>query len=177
MSFFQHIEQNNQILPQFQNGRVINVNEKPVEWFQSFDENRPNDSLRSQALYGIQTQSTLSDTYFSKANVKLVNDMIRYNVYKKSNQQILIGDQSTIQIEILMRSIFLQHARHSGSITEQIKELNMQVVDASVNRIISEALQYNGYLKSISTLPLEIDLPKNVSNKGTKNLRSVTSTF
>ena len=39
------------IYPQFKNGRVVNVTEKPVEWFQAFDNNEPNTDFSRQALY------------------------------------------------------------------------------------------------------------------------------
>lgn len=178
MSFLQPNDRNQEVYPQFKNGRVININEKPVEWYQPFDENKPNNSFQEQALYGIQSHSVLSSVYFSKENVKLVNDMIRYYVYQRSNEKYLIGDQSTIQIEILMRSIFLQHARHlPDNIPDQIKELNMMVVNLSVPRIISEALQYNGYVKDLEQNPVPLEHPKNMSSMGTKILKSVTSTF
>lgn len=177
MSFLQPNDRNQEVFPQFQNGRVININEKPVEWYQPFDGNKPNDSFQNQALYGIQSHSVLGDAFFSKANVKLVNDMIRYHVYLKSEKKMIIGDQSTIQVEILMRSFYLQHARHAGPITEQIKELNMMVVNAAVPRIISEAMQYQGYIKDVEQNPVPLEHPKNMNSAGTKLLKSVTSTF
>lgn len=178
MSFLQPNDRNQEVFPQFQNGRVININEKPVEWYQPFDGNKPNDSFQNQALYGIQSHSVLSDAFFSKANVKLVNDMIRYHVYLKSENKMIIGDQSTIQVEVLMRSIFLQHARHLPTkITEQIKELNMMVVNAAVPRIISEAMQYQGYIKDVQQNPVPLEHPKNMNSAGTKNLRPIFSTF
>ena len=66
MSFLQPNDRNQEVFPQFQNGRVININEKPVEWYQPFDGNKPNDSFQNQALYGIQSHSVLSDAFFSK---------------------------------------------------------------------------------------------------------------
>lgn len=172
-------DRNQEVFPQFQNGRVININEKPVEWYQPFDGNVPNKSFESQALYGIQNYTPLSRMFFSKDNVKLINDMIRYHVYTKSgDKKIVIGDQSTIQLEIMMRSIFLQHARHLPvKIREQVKELNYMVVNDAVPRILSEVLQYQGYMYRVENLPTPIELPKNMSSQGTRLLRSVTTTF
>lgn len=178
MSFLQPNDRNQEVFPQFQNGRVININEKPVEWYQPFDGNKPNDSFQNQALYGIQSHSLLGDAFFSKANVQLVHDMVRYQVYIRSDKKHLIGEQSNLDLEVIMRSIYLQFSRNlQDRITEQIKELNMKVVNVILPRILSSIEQYIGYLHRISTLPQEIELPKNVSSKGTRLLRPIFSTF
>ncbi len=178
MSFLQPNDRNQEVFPQFQNGRVININEKPVEWYQAFDGNQPNDSFQNQALYGIQSHSVLGDAYFSKANVQLVHDMVRYQVYLRSDKKHLIGEQSNLDLEIIMRSIFLQRAKHlPNQIPEQIKELNMMVVNVILPRILSSIEQYIGYLHRVEHLPDEIPLPKNMSNKGTRLLRPIFSTF
>ncbi len=169
---------NEEVWPQFQNGRVINISEKPVEWFQLFDNNEPNKAFQSQALYGIQSTSLLSRVFFSKANVKLVEDMIRYNVYIKSNKKYIIGLQSNIDQEIIMRSIYLQNARNlSYKITEQVKELNEMVMTSSVPRLLSEIELYYNYLYRVESLPIPLEHPRNISSAGTRLLRSVFSTF
>lgn len=172
-------DRNQEIFPQFKNGRVINIDEKPAnEWYQPFDGNKPNNAFQEQALYGIQNKSLLNQVFFSKANVKLVHDMLRYNVYLKSDKKYIIGPQSNIDLEIAMRSIYLQESRNLPfKITEQVKELNHMVVNNLVPRVLSELQQYLGYLHRVETLPTPISLPKNLSSKGTRLLRSVTTTF
>ena len=166
------------IFPQFQNRRVVNISEKPTEWFQLFDNNEPNKDFTNQALYGIQNCSPLSKAFFSKANVELVQDMIRYNVYIKSDKKYIIGPQSNIELEVIMRSIYLQNSRNLPfKIREQIKELNSMVVHNSTPRILSSLSQYLGFLYRVENLPTPIELPKNLSSAGTRLLRSVTSTF
>jgi hypothetical protein len=169
---------NPQYFPQFQNGRVINVNENPVEWYQLFDNNEPNKDFAHQALYGILDSTPLSCAYFSKDNIKLVNNMIRYAVYTKSNNKYIIGDQSAIDLEIIMRSVYLQNSRNLPfKIKDQIKELDNIVVNIALPRVISSIEQYYGYLYQIETLPIPIELPKNLSSAGTRILKSVTDTF
>jgi len=175
---FSKILENPQVFPQIQNGRVININETPVQWFQMTDNNKPNAAFQEQALYGIQNFTPLNKLFFSKENVKLVNDMIRHTVYLKSNNKHIIGDQSTIELEIVMRSIFLQYSQNLPyKITEQVKELNNMVVNATVPQILSQIEQYNGYLWQVEHNPIPIELPKNMSSSGTRLLRSVTTTF
>lgn len=167
-----------EVFPQFQNGRVINVSEKPVEWYQLFDNNEPNKDFANQALYGIQNSSPLSCAFFSKENVQLVNDMLRYNVYLKSNKKYIIGPQSAIDLEIVLRSVLLQHGRYLPyNIKEQVKELNSIAINYMTPQVLSEIEQYYGYLYQTETLPVPIELPKDMSSTGTELLRSVTSTF
>jgi hypothetical protein len=77
-----------------------------------------------------------------------------------------------------MRSIYLQHSPNlPNNIKEQIRYLNGLVVDWCVETIIPELYQYYGYLKEIEFMPIPIDLPLNLSSKGSRTLRSVTNTF
>ena len=164
--------------PQFQNGRVVNISEKPAQWFDLFDDNKPNNDFSNQALYGILNCSPLSKIFFSKANVKLVHDMLRYNVYIKSNKKYTIGAQSNIELEIILRSTFLQHSRNLPyKIREQVKELDSITVNIMTPRVLSEIEQYVGYLHRVEQLPIPIAHPVNLSSAGTRLLRSVTTTF
>lgn len=167
-----------EMFPQLQNGRVIDIAEKPVEWFQLFTDNVPNRSFQGQALYGIQNCSPLSKAYFSKENVEILQNQIRYNVWLKSDKKYIIGEQSTVELEIIMRSIYLQFSRNLPyKVKDQVKELNNILVHQVTGRIISNLYQYLGYLHRVETLPTPIELPRSTNSSGTKLLKSVTSTF
>ena len=74
--------------------------------------------------------------------------------------------------------MFLQHSPNLDSnITKQIQYLNKLVVDWATPKIISEVEQYNGYVNEVQYMPIPIELPKNLSSKGEKTLKSVTTTF
>ncbi len=104
--------------------------------------------------------------------------MIRYNVWIKSNKKYIIDEQSVIELEIIMRSIYLQNARNLPfNIRDQVSELNNILVHQITPQIISEAQQYMGYLYQVEQLPVPIEHPANMSSKGSRLLRSVTSTF
>ena len=60
---------------------------------------------------------------------------------------------------------------------EQVLQLDKMVIEETVPKIISSIKQYIGYLYDVQQLPIPIDLPKNLSSRGTKMLNSVTSTF
>ena len=95
-----------------------------------------------------------------------------------NNKKHIIDNQSAVELEIIMRSIYLQHSPNLPTqIKEQIKYLNELVTNWCVEKIIPEVYQYMGYLKQVEYMPVPIEHPQNLSSKGTRNLRSVTTTF
>lgn len=163
---------------QFQNGRVTLTKEnmKDIKMIDREDEKMNN--FQVEALYGIQETSILNNAFFSKKNMDIIQNMIRYNVYEKSDKKYIIDKQSDVELEIVMRSIYLQHSPNlPNKITEQINYLNKLVSDWCVEQIIPEVMQYIGYIKEIEYMPVPIDLPINLSSKGSRSLRSVTTTF
>ena len=163
---------------QFQNGRVT-LTSKDVKDMKMIDhENETMKNFQVEALYGIQETSKLNQLYFSKQNMNNIQDMIRYNAFIKSEKKFVIDKQSDVELEIVMRSVYLQHSPNLPDKTkEQIEYLNKLVSDWCVGQIIPEVNQYIGYIKEIEYMPLPIDLPLNLSSKGSRSLRSVTTTF
>jgi hypothetical protein len=162
----------------FQNGRVVTDGQtmKDISMIDKRGENMQN--FQVEALYGIQETSLLNQLFFCKKNMNIIQDMIRFNVYEKSDKKFIIDRQSDIELEIIMRSIYLQHSPNlPDKIKEQLRYLNNLVSNWCVEQIIPEVQQYNGYIKEIEYMPLPIDLPLNLSSKGSRSLRSVTTTF
>jgi len=162
---------------QFQNGRVITTNEsmKDLGMVENSDTKK---NFQVEALYGIQETTQLNQLYFSAANMKIIQDKTRYEVYLKTDKKCIIDNQSEIELEIVMRSTYLQHSPNlPNKIKEQIQYLNELVVNWCVEKIIPEIYQYEGYLKQVEFMPVPIEHPVNLSSKGTRNLRSVTTTF
>lgn len=163
---------------QFQNGRVTITNDNIKDMSMIDGKNETMQNFQVEALYGIQETSTLNQLFFSKKNMEIIQNMIRYNVYERSEKKFVIGRQSDIELEIIMRSIYLQHSPNlPDKIKEQIQYLNNLVNDWCVEQIIPEVQQYIGYIKEIEFMPMPIDLPLNLSSKGSRSLRSVTTTF
>ena len=76
----------------------------------------------NNALNGQQERTLLSQLYFSKENIQIVQNAIRAGVYTQSNQRYKIGPQSLDTLKIIMRSIYLQHAVNNLClITKQIE--------------------------------------------------------
>lgn len=170
-------------IPQFQNGRVINLNNKNNKNLNFLDNsnmvvNNKNDKFKFNVLKGIQSKSRLSMIYFSQYHIDQLNDKIRYNVWLKSDKKIVISRQNELELMIIMRAMFLQHSRNLDyNIAEQVQELDDLIIRKFVPKLISEVLQYKGYINDIEYLPVPIDRPVNLSSKGTKILKSVTTTF
>ena len=164
-------------MSQFQNGRVITTNQS-LKDLKMIDNNTTEKNFQIEALYGIQETTQLNKLYFSKKNMDIIQNNIRYKVYINTEKKHIIDKQSDIELEIVMRSIYLQHSPNlPNQILEQINYLNELVCNWCSEKIIPELYQYIGYLKEIEYMPVPIEHPINISSKGTKTLRSVTTTF
>ena len=162
---------------QFQNGRVITTNQN-LKDLKMIENSKTLNNFQTEALYGIQETTKLNQLFFSKQNMKIIQDKIRYEVYLKTEKKHIIDNQSDVELEIVMRSTYLQHSPNLPNQTqEQIKYLNQLVTNWCVEKIIPEIYQYFGYLKEVEYMPVPLEHPVNLSSKGTKNLKSVTTTF
>ena len=136
-----------------------------------FEESRKGTCV-ADSLRGIQQQSPLSDLFFSRMNVDALQEGIRYKVYIQSNKKRVIGRQSDTELEVIMRSIFLQHSNavSGASLVEKVRSLNEKVLAFCVPLILREIQQYSTYRNDISQLPVPMDRQQNVSSAGDKFL-------
>ena len=105
-------------------------------------------------------KTTLSCTYFSKENIKIIQNGIRAGVYEMSKQQYIIDNQDVEILNTIMRSIFLQYSSNlEKNIAEQIKALNKLVIDYCVPKLYVEARSYLIYKKDVSTLVIPMSNP------------------
>jgi len=164
---------------QFENGRVIDITKKSYPTIPMFENNNDNkDNFKYEALQHIQTPSRLSLLFFSKFNIEKIQNDLRYQVWLQSGKKYVIERQSPIELEVVMRSIFLQFSLNQDKDFEkQINYLNKLVLSYCVPNILTEVEQYLGYLDNVQKLPNPLPLPENLSSAGTKTLRSVTTTF
>ena len=73
-------------------------------------------------LEGQWDDSTLSNAYFSKENIQIIQNGIRAGVYKQSNNQYVVAPQDCDSLKIVMRSIYLQYSANlPGNVSGQIK--------------------------------------------------------
>ena len=132
-----------------------------------------NKSFYAEALIGGFSPTPVSNLFFSTNNIDVLQDGIRYSIYKRTNGQYVIGRQSDHDLKVVMRSIYLQYGRNLPTdIVGQVKELNRRVLEWTVNEVLSNLKQYQVYRKDASTLPMPMEYGSFVTQKGTKTLET-----
>jgi hypothetical protein len=127
--------------------------------------------FQKQGIKNIHSENPVSELFFSKHNIEILQQGLRYLVYKKTQQ--VIDNQSENELLIIMRSIYLQYAKHMPyNIISQVKALNTRVLDYAVDKVSSEVKQYADYKQHASTLPMPLEHAVNVSLAGTKILHN-----
>ena len=118
-------------------------------------------------ISNIVVPNGLSRTFFSNDNVERLQRQIVNEVFKKSQKQI--GRQSYQEIQIIMKSIYLQYGKNLNTDIEgQVLTLNKYVIDECVRIIVPNILQYNKYIEDITSPIPVMPRSQNVSNKGYK---------
>jgi len=112
------------------------------------------------AMTGNWNDTSLSVTFFSAQNMRIIQNGIRAGVYNRSNGQYVIGEQNCDELQIIMRSVFLQHSKNLAiDIPGQIKDLNEFVLNYAVNQVYGEAEGYMKYKRDASTLVIPLSAP------------------
>lgn len=142
------------------NGRIdINIpNQSNI--FKLYDKIIPNQKSYHDALTGNWENTTLSNTFFCKNNIILLNNAIRKKIYDKSKGLYNIGPQNTDELMIIMRAMYLQHALNLDTdITKQVESLNNIVLDYCIPQIYSEIESYIKYTQDVSNMYEPLDRP------------------
>jgi len=153
------------------NGRIdINQNVPHIS-FPLYDPNSKTSLSVENTIRTIQEENLLSKTFFSKQNLVIIHNAIRRKVYDVNEGKHVVDKQSDIELEIIMRSIFLQYSKNrTDDIAQQISELNAYVIEYSVPIVNSNLQQYLQYKKDVSTLKVPLRHSVNMSIKGDKSL-------
>lgn len=149
------------------NGRIFLAPDEQAKPYELFQDSNQQQDTNVSIISNIVVPNALSRTYFSNDNVERIQRQIIQEVFRVSQKQI--GKQSYQELQIIMKSMYLQYGRNIPTgIEEQVLALNKYVVDECVRIIVPNVLQYNKYLEDI-TSPIPI-MPRsqNVSNKGSK---------
>jgi len=126
----------------------------------------------TEALTGDWEASVLSLAFFSIQNIQILHNAMRAGVYGRSSGKFTIPEQSTDTLKVIMRSVFIQDAKHQPTnITGQITEMNDIVTSHCVNQLYGELVGYMNYKRDVSTLRTPMDLPIHFSN--TKTLETM----
>lgn len=119
----------------------------------------------------VYSGTCVSETFFSKENIDIIQEGIINTVYNRTNGLYDIGKQSDQELNIIMRSIYLQEGKNLNyDIKTQVRDLNTNVIKWCVEEIIKNVKQYMEYKKSVSTLPMPMEHSLLLSQKGTKSL-------
>lgn len=154
------------------NGR-INIQDNKHLPFDVVQENKDISFLpfKKQAVSHIISSTTLTNYYFSDENQKIIQNELRRRVWEMSGRKYIIDEQSPTELQIIMRSIYLQYSKNNETnIKEQISELNEHVLDYSTQRVYTNLIQYIGYKKDVSNLPTPLEHSMQVGMKGSRSL-------
>ena len=129
------------------------------------------EKFAGDALRGNWEVNALSDAFFSRENLKIIQNKLRKDVYNRSgSKKYIIDDQSADELTIIMRSIYLQYAKNlPHDIPGQVEDLNQKVADWSVPHILSAVDHYHYYLNDISHMPVPLARSVSLSSAGTKS--------
>lgn len=129
-------------------------------------------------LKTIQQRTPVSDFFFGQKNLDHLQQLIIRLIYERSNGLYKISRQSDNELLIVMRSIYLQYAKHlPEDVRGQVCELNRQVILDVVPKIMSNVQLYMAYMRDQGSNIRPIDRPQFESSAGTRTNRSVTSLF
>ena len=167
------INNDNQILDYEKiNGRVNLLEEPSPEVLFKMQERvavKNKTSQYREALNGVYEESELSNLYFSKENIQIVQNGIRAGIYEKTNKEHIIPPQNIDNIKIIMRNIYIQYAENQNNITSEIERLNQLVLGYIIPQVHGSLVSYFKYIKDQSTLVIPLELP-NQSDRDYKQL-------
>lgn len=149
------------------NGRVL-LDDKPGLSYDLYEQARVPYNFKN-SLTGIQDDNILNKTFFSQKNIENLHKQIIIKVSQQTGYRI--GRQNDTELQIIMRSIFLQYSKNLlCNIKEQIKDLNKLVIDYSIEKITTGISQFLEYKNTVNKLPIPLSHPRNLSSSGSKTL-------
>ena len=114
-----------------------------------------------EVLTGEWENNVLAQVFFSPQNAQIIQNGLRAGVYKMSNDQFVIPPQGMDTLKTIMRSIYLQYAKHyEDNVTKQVEDLNQHVLDYAVPSVYGETMGYMKYLQDQSSLVVPLTLPQ-----------------
>ena len=142
------------------NGRVnVLEPENPDIRFQMFEKVGVKNKATEyrEAIEGTWENNVISQVYFSAENTQIIQNGIKADVYKLSGNKYVLPNQNIDALKVIMRSIYLQYARHyPTNITKQVEDLNKLVLDYAVPYCFNEAKAYVKYLQDQSSLVMPL---------------------
>jgi hypothetical protein len=149
------------------NGRIFIAPDETVRPYELFKNSTQPQQTDTSIISNIVVPNALSRTYFSNDNIERLQLQIIDSVYNSSQKKI--SRQSYQELQIIMKSMYLQYGRNLPyDIEGQVATLNKYVVDECTRIIVPNVLQYNKYMNDITSPIPVMPLAQNVSNRGYK---------
>ena len=143
------------------NGRVNIMDQNLYNRFKMYDKIDVGKNLSFRdSLVGNWTETKLSCAFFSQENVKKLNNLIIQGIRQKTNGQYNLGVQDQDELQIIMRSIYLENSKNlPNNIPEQVNALNQLVLQYAVPQIYSSLTSYAKYMHDITNVYTIMDRP------------------
>jgi hypothetical protein len=133
------------------------------------EKNKISNNFKNTAIESIHTTTTLNAVFFSPQNMKIIQNAIRYEVWRRSGSRHTIGEQDPTELGVIMRATYLQYGKNlPDHIREQIEELNNVVIETIVPKVMVQVEQYITYLRDISEPYRIMDAPQSTNTAGRK---------
>lgn len=133
------------------------------------EKNRIGKNFKNTAIESIHTTTKLNFSFFSPQNIKIIQNAIRFEVWRRTDNQHLISEQNETELGIIMRAIYLQYGKNlPDNIKEQVEELNNLVIETVVPKVIVQIEQYISYLRDISQPYRTMPTPQSTNTVGRK---------
>jgi len=114
-----------------------------------------------------QCGTPLTTLFFSEFNTNLLQRGIRQAFKDKSG--IAIDYQNVDDLYGIMRMVFINNSGdHYNQVKEQVKDMNIRVIDTALSQIQTGVSQYIAYTRDIDTISTPLDQPINTSTVGKK---------
>lgn len=148
------------------NGRVNIKTPSTTDLFQLYDKIPAHQcTTYRNPTEGLWSDSTLSNVFFSKENIQILQNGIRAGVYHRSKGKFVIAPQDCDELKVVMRSVFLQNSKNlPTNVTQQVQALNQMVLDYCIQQVYGEATGYLKYIDDVSTLAVPIAHPVMTAN-------------
>lgn len=124
-------------------------------------DNAPTD-YSNEALKGEFECNNLAKVFFSKQNIKKIQDKLKLGVYKKSNNTINIPNQSIDNLKIIMRRTYYQYSNHGDDDNKEVTRLNDLILQSIIPSVYNAAISYQKYRRDVSTLPSPMERPRQI---------------
>ena len=138
-----------------------------------------------RVLHNVQP-TPLSNAFFSGTNIQNIQDLLKFNVHKKTN--LVIDNQSVEELMIVMRYIYLQYGKHPEyfkkgipiknqpelrkKYTDELSRLNELTLKYILPKLVKEIQAHYNYLKDANSPMYIMENPVNDSIVGQRQYKS-----